>query len=128
MKNSITTPKWVILSDLVKFWTISWSCKNLRLPHIFLISEVNSCPVLMKVRPLISKLRTSSTRIWSHLAIRWPIRYPKEQKSWQIVPMFVIFRHICVIFAGSLESVYWLLRGAYSFLGNGGGEPLALLW
>ena len=27
--------------------TLSWSCKNLKLPHIFLISEVNSSPILM---------------------------------------------------------------------------------
>ena len=27
--------------------TLSWTCKNLRLPHIFLISEVNSCQILM---------------------------------------------------------------------------------
>ena len=33
-----------------------------------------------------------------------------------------------MIIAGSLESAYWLLRGAHSFLGNGRGEPLALLW
>ena len=29
-------------SDLVKLSNLSWSCETLRLPHIFLISEVNS--------------------------------------------------------------------------------------
>ena len=37
----------VILSYLLKLWNLSWSCKNLRLPHIFLISGVNSCLILM---------------------------------------------------------------------------------
>ena len=31
------------------------------------------------------------------------------------------------VIAGSLESAYWLLRRAHSFLGNGEGEPLAVL-
>ena len=36
--------------------------------------------------------------------------------------------HVQGIIAGLLESAYWLLRGVHSILGNGGGEPLALLW
>ena len=33
-----------------------------------------------------------------------------------------------ILVAGSLESVFWLLRGGHNILGHGGGEPLAVLW
>ena len=44
--------------------------------HILLISEVNSCPILM-FSVLISKLRTCSTRIWAEIAIKGPLRHLK---------------------------------------------------
>ena len=62
---------------LVKLWNISWSCQNLGLPHIWLISEVND----FDVTPTKEKLSTSSTRLWSALVTRMFIRSLKHEKT-----------------------------------------------
>ena len=46
------------------------------------------------VWPLILKLRTCSTRIWSNFGTRGPIRHLKMGKCVKKLPMSVIFEHI----------------------------------
>ena len=48
--------------------------------HIFLISDLNTC-LDFDVWPCKSKLRTSSTRIWSHFATRGPTRHLNTAKT-----------------------------------------------
>ena len=55
------------------------------------------------VWPLISKLLTCSTRIWSNFATRGPIKHLKMGKRVQKLPMLVIFGHI-LSFKGILEA------------------------
>ena len=68
MNNNPWSPNWVILSDLVKFSAVTWltcfhGCMSLCSFPRLLLSDFD-------VQPLKSKLRASSTRIWSNFATR----------------------------------------------------------
>ena len=76
VKNCPWTPKWVILTDVVKLWNVSWFGVVSHFPHFWGKFLIN-----FDVTSLKAKLRTFSTRIWIDIATWEPTRHGKMAKT-----------------------------------------------